>query len=196
MAAGAVRALVLTLIVLLLVAGAALGAYVLASGLSDDDDNGGKASGGTVVPLDGIGAYDPPPGDNSEHDDEAPNATDGNPATYWKTETYRTFFKDGVGLVLDAGARRKVAGSPCTTDTPGYLAEIQAGASPTGPFTTVASVRRVADTTAFTLDERGRALLRRLDHRPRRPGRRARQRGARARLTSGAPRTVTESVTA
>ena len=72
-----VRALVLTLIALLLVAGAALGAYVLASSLSGD--GGGGSSAGTVVPLTGVGAYDPPPGDNREHDAEAPNATDGEP---------------------------------------------------------------------------------------------------------------------
>ena len=29
-----------------------------------------------------------PPGDDNEHDAEAPNATDGDPATYWTTEHY------------------------------------------------------------------------------------------------------------
>ena len=100
-----VRALVLALIVILLVAGAALGAYVIASGLSGDDNGDGGSSGGTAIALQGVRAYDPrPPGDNSEHDDEAPLATDGSARTFWKTETYNTFFKPGVGLVLDAGA--------------------------------------------------------------------------------------------
>ncbi|MGZ8693931.1 MAG: protein kinase domain-containing protein [Gaiellaceae bacterium] len=146
------RALVLTLIVLLLVAGAALGAYVLASGLSDDDGGGG-ASAGTVVPLRGITAYDPQGDNKAEHDEEAPNATDRNPATYWKTETYNTFTKDGVGLVLDAGTRRQVRAVTVTTDTPGYTAELQTGRSPTGPFTPVAPGKPLGDSTTFTLQD-------------------------------------------
>src|SRR4051794_14274929 len=95
------RALIAALVVLLLVVGAALGAYVIASGLSGDDNGkGGPSGGGTAIALQGIRAYDPPPGDGTEHDDQAPNATDGDGATFWKTETYNTFFKPGVGLVL------------------------------------------------------------------------------------------------
>ncbi len=147
----ALRALVLTLVVILLVVGAALGAYVIASGLSGDD-NGGGSSGGSAIALQGVRAYDPkPPGDNSEHDDEAPLATDGSPATFWKTETYNTFFKPGVGLVLDAGARRQVKHLTVTTDTPGYTAEIRAGDSETGPFTVVAPGKTVGRATVFAL---------------------------------------------
>ncbi len=146
-----VRALLLTLIVILLVAGAALGAYVIASGLSGDDNGGGGSSGGSVIALQGIRAYDPQGGDG-EHDNDAPLATDGNPGTFWKTETYNTFTKDGVGVVLDAGARRQVKRITVRTDTPGFTAEIQAGASPTGPFTTVASGKQVGSLTVFTLN--------------------------------------------
>jgi hypothetical protein len=148
-----IRALVAALIVLLLVVGAAIGAYVIASGLSGDDDNsGGSSSGGTAIALQGIRAFDPPPGDGTEHDDEAGLATDSNPATFWKTETYNTFFKDGVGLVLDAGAKRQVKRLTVHTDTPGFTAEIRAGASPTGPWTTVAPGKPVGATTAFALN--------------------------------------------
>jgi serine/threonine-protein kinase len=148
-----VRGLLVVLVVLLLVVGAALGAYVIASGLSGDDDNGdGGSTGGSSIALSGIRAYDPPPGDGTEHDDEAPLATDGNPATFWKTETYNTFFKPGVGLVLGAGARRQVKQVTVTTDTPGFTAEIRAGDSETGPFRVVAPGKAVGPTTTFTLD--------------------------------------------
>jgi serine/threonine-protein kinase len=148
-----VRGLLVVLVVLLLVVGAALGAYVIASGLTGDDDNGkGGSSGGGPIALHGVRAYDPPPGDNSEHDDEAPLATDGDPATFWKTETYNTFFKPGVGLVLDAGARRQVKQLTVTTDTPGFTAEIRAGDTETGPFRVVAAGRTVGASTAFALN--------------------------------------------
>ena len=40
------------------------------------------AAGGAALTLRGVGAYDPVGGDG-EHDADAPNATDGNPTTYW-----------------------------------------------------------------------------------------------------------------
>jgi hypothetical protein len=138
--------------VLLLVVGAALGAYVIASGLSGDDNGkGGPSGGGTAIALQGIRAYDPPPGDGTEHDDQAPNATDGDGATFWKTETYNTFFKPGVGLVLDAGAQRQAKRMVVRTDTPGFTAEIRAGASPTGPWKTVAPGKTTTGVTPYAL---------------------------------------------
>ena len=47
--------------------------------------------------------FDPPPGDGSENDDQAQQAIDGDAATFWETETYRSdpvLSKGGVGLVL------------------------------------------------------------------------------------------------
>ena len=71
-------------------------------------EGGGSAGGATGGPvtLQGVGAWDPPPGDRKEYDAKAPLATDGDPATYWPTETYYSapsLGKPGVGLVLDAG---------------------------------------------------------------------------------------------
>ena len=57
------------------------------------------------VRLRGVASYDPD-GDNEEHSERVADATDGNPATYWTTESYRAFSKPGVGLVL------KVSGTP------------------------------------------------------------------------------------
>ena len=104
--------------------------------------------------LQGVASYDPD-GDDEEHSERVADATDGNPATYWTTESYRAFSKPGVGLVL------KVSGTPerltLTTDTPGFTAEIRAGSSPDGPFdTVVAGAARTAPTTTWELTRRMR----------------------------------------
>ena len=55
---------------------------------TDSDGGGGNGTGGAPVHLVASNAYDPQ-GDGQEHDEEVPNATDGDPATYWETEDYR-----------------------------------------------------------------------------------------------------------
>ena len=149
----ALRTLLLSFLAVLLVAGAAIGAYVLTRGLSSADDGGdrGTTPAGAVVALRGVGAFDPFGGDG-EHDAEAPNATDGDPATYWTTETYTAgLAKEGVGLVLDAGVPKGVSRITVQTDTPGFTAEIRSGGSRTGPFRTVADSTAVGASTVFTL---------------------------------------------
>jgi predicted Ser/Thr protein kinase len=147
----ALRTLILSLVAVLLVAGAAVGAYVLTRGVeSSVSGDGGKKTAANVR-LTGAGAYDPL-GDFGEHDDEVPNAVDGDEATYWKTETYRDgLAKDGVGLLLDAGAPKAVSSLRVVTDTPGFTAEIKDGNVRAGPFDTVSSSRTVGATTTFTL---------------------------------------------
>src|SRR5438034_10354089 len=61
--------------------------------------------GGTkskTVHLAGVTAYDPEGDNQEEHNPDAKYATDGNPATYWKTESYNgaQLNKSGVGVVL------------------------------------------------------------------------------------------------
>jgi serine/threonine-protein kinase len=103
-----------------------------------------------AVKLSGAGAYDPPPGDGQEHPERAGDATDGDPASYWTTESYRTFGKPGVGLVLEAKPEAAVSRVTLTTDTPGFTAEIRSGDAPesTRP---VSPARSVTGTTTFTL---------------------------------------------
>ena len=106
-----------------------------------------------------------------ENDSLAAFATDGNPGSYWSTETYGTFSKDGVGLVLDAGTPAELSRLTVSSTTPGFEAEIKAGSSRTGPFDGVSLVeggRRADDVHA----RRGAgAVLPRLDHEaPRRLG--------------------------
>ncbi len=114
----------------------------------------------TRIAVTGIGAYDPQ-GDQSENGGDARLATDGNPTTAWKSEHYRTTFsKAGVGLVLDAGRPVKAARVTVTTDTPGYAAQVQVGASPTGPFTSVSASKTTTPRTVYVLKPRtGRRYL-------------------------------------
>jgi hypothetical protein len=147
-----VRPLFLALMLLL---GAAAAAVYF---VTRDSSSGKPPARGSVVPLAkkvhlrGVGAFDPPPGDGSEHNGEVGNATDGDPATYWETEHYRSFDKPGVGLVLDAGKRVRLGGLTVFTDTPGFTAVVKAGDSrdPSG-FVRVSSPRYVGGTTRFPL---------------------------------------------
>jgi serine/threonine-protein kinase len=122
-----------------------------------NNDNGPPSAGATggVVHLRGITAYDPIGGDG-EHDADAPNATDGSPATYWPTESYRTapsLGKAGVGLVLDAGKQVDLHQLTFTTSTPGLTAEILAGNSPGGPFRSVVGASQTVggDRATYTI---------------------------------------------
>jgi hypothetical protein len=83
-----------------------------------------------------------------------PNATDRDPSTYWATETYQSFTKSGVGVVVDAGRQVSLSRVAVeTTDTPGFRAEIRTGASPSGPFDTRVSQPRVVNgKTRFAID--------------------------------------------
>jgi serine/threonine-protein kinase len=149
----AARTLLLSLVAVILVGGAAIGAYVLTRGVESSvtGSDGGGPKPAEVVPLLGAGAYDPF-GTGGEHDDEAQNAVDGDSATYWTTERYRGGLnKEGVGLVLDARAPKTVTQMRVQTDTAGYTAVIQAGDTPTGPFHEVSQPNTMTATTTFTL---------------------------------------------
>ncbi|HEY6605564.1 MAG TPA: protein kinase, partial [Gaiellaceae bacterium] len=111
----------------------------------------GEGSTARSIGVQGVGTYDPPPGDGHEHNEVVGLATDGNVSTSWTTEQYRSFTKPGVGLVLDAG--RPVQGSTLRvrTDTPGFTALIRTGNSEAGPFRVDSSARTVGATTTFKL---------------------------------------------
>jgi len=77
-----------------------------------------SSSSSTTAAVSGAIAVGPvtefdPYGDHTDpHVAEAPRAADGNPATTWRTQIYRTAdlgkLKPGVGLLVDLGAPRKV----------------------------------------------------------------------------------------
>ncbi|HKG44587.1 MAG TPA: protein kinase [Gaiellaceae bacterium] len=146
---------------ILLLAGLAVLAGILAAiftftGASEripDIVGGNKKSGSTEKPvqLRGLAAYDPD-GDETEHDSAAPNATDGNRGTYWNTEHYDGGLrKNGVGLVVDAGASMRLSQIVLQSDTPGFTATIRGGASSTGPFTARSKAQTVGSRTSFPL---------------------------------------------
>jgi len=139
----------------LVAVGLALAAVVLALVLTNESTSpNGNAGAGTTtsIELTGVGAWDPF-GTDGEHDEDASLATDGDSATSWQTENYRSSFEDlgkeGVGLVLDAGRTVSLGELTVTTETPGFIAEIQAGGSPQGPFETVSASQTVEATTTF-----------------------------------------------
>jgi serine/threonine-protein kinase len=152
--AGAARRRRWPIYLLLLVAIVAVAAavYVLHGSSSDKSSQGGSSpSTGAVIALQATRAFDPE-GDNSEHDSYASRATDGNAQTYWDTEHYNSGLgKLGVGLVLDAGAAKKVASITVDSTTPGFTAEILAGNTLSTSMQIDAAKQTVGAATTFTL---------------------------------------------
>jgi serine/threonine-protein kinase len=138
---------------LALVAIAAIVAGILALGGSKDTPKGAPPSPtGARVALSGVSADDPFGNNRVEHNSEAPNATDGNAATYWQTEHYNDGLgKPGVGVVLSAPRDVALKQMTVTTDTPGFTAQIRVGSSPTGPFTQDSSPKISNDSSVFAL---------------------------------------------
>jgi serine/threonine protein kinase len=118
----------------------------------------GTGSAGTKpVKLHGVASFDPEGDDGEEHSAEVPNATDGDPSTYWTTSSYRYpdggLGKSGVGIVLDAGRSVELSRVTLVSDTPGFTAEIRAGDAPGGPFDGVAAdAKTVESRTTFEPD--------------------------------------------
>ncbi|HEX3686054.1 MAG TPA: protein kinase [Gaiellaceae bacterium] len=120
------------------------------SGLVGKKKSTGVASG--PVRFTAASAFDPY-GDNSEHDDRAREAIDGNPATAWNTEHYNGGLnKPGVGLVLDVGAAKRLTKLVVRSNTPGFTAKIESGSSATGPFNPVSGPQEVGGNTTFSLE--------------------------------------------
>jgi len=111
------------------------------------------------IRLTAVGALDPE-GDNRENDELAVLAVDGDAATAWRTERYTSFFKTGVGLVLDAGRPVAMKRVRLQTDTPGFTAELRAGGSRQGPFRRIAGPRVIQAATTIPLrEQRARYLV-------------------------------------
>lgn len=106
-----------------------------------------------LVQLTAAGAFDPE-GDGQERDEEASLAVDGRRNTFWRTERYSNFFKNGVGLVLDAGRRVRVEQVIVDSPTPGIQAEIRVGWARKGPFASAAPARTLASRTRFSVGRR------------------------------------------
>jgi predicted Ser/Thr protein kinase len=136
-------------------AGGLIGAFVLGDG--DGSKKSPPVPSGPVR-FASAQAYDPE-GDGHEHDSEAENAIDGDPATYWQTEHYSSFDKSGVGLLLEARRPVTPRSVTITTDTDGFTARIRAGSSASGPFRFVSGPQIVNATTAFPVTGGGRYFV-------------------------------------
>jgi hypothetical protein len=113
----------------------------------------------TRIKLVAVGPYDPPPGDGTENDSQVPNAVDGNVSTFWSTEHYSSplgTYKQGVGIVFDAGRRRAIGRVLVSTDEPGARAEIELADVPTGPYHVVSADKVLTGATSIPL-KRGAA---------------------------------------
>ncbi|MGI8607538.1 MAG: protein kinase domain-containing protein [Gaiellaceae bacterium] len=109
------------------------------------------------VRIRALADYDPPAGggDGVEHPEAVELATDGDSSTYWTTETYRDFSKDGVGLVLETARPVALERLVVRSDTPGFEAVVKAGSAAKGPFEDVSEPAEVGARTTFELDTGG-----------------------------------------
>ncbi|MEK6326734.1 MAG: protein kinase [Actinomycetota bacterium] len=122
---------------------AAVAAALLIAALTggDEPSTGGDAPQGGEIELVEAETFDPPPGDEEEHDSELDLAIDANPDTTWTTETYNTAViddavsKPGVGLVVDAGQPVTGRNLAIRSDVGGWSVEVYGAAS--GPPTTL-----------------------------------------------------------
>jgi serine/threonine-protein kinase len=106
------------------------------------------------VQVEAVADFDPY-GDQTEHPESVSAAADRDPASFWTTEQYRSFEKQGVGIVLDAGSRVALSRIVLVTDTPGFTAIIGAGNDPDVEFVDVAGEQEVGRRTTFDIDTRG-----------------------------------------
>ena len=146
---------------------------LLARGLDDDDSPGGAADGGTAgapeqVALAAAHSFDPL-GDGDEHDDEAENVLDDDPATTWSTSRYRRAdfggLKPGAGIVVELGSASVVRRLEVQSPTPGWTAAVYVADSPRSslegwgsPVATIRSDREVTGVD-LTAAAPGKAVL-------------------------------------
>jgi len=145
----------LVLLAALLVAG---GAYLL---LREDGGTPFVAKSATSKPVHllGTGAYDPF-GTGGEHDAAASRATDRNRETFWDSEHYDNFTKEGVGLVLKAPDSTSLSKLTVNSVGTSFDAQIKGGDSATGPFTDLTGAfQPVGSSKAFEIDTHGNKYL-------------------------------------
>jgi hypothetical protein len=135
----------LLLALLVVLAGAGLLGFIVTNRAKD-----GGGGGGGSVQLAALSDFDPEGGDG-EHPEEVPAATDGDAATFWTTETYSSFTKSGVGIVLEADRPIDLEQIEIVSDQPGFTAAIRASDRPDGGFVDISDERTVERRTVFEL---------------------------------------------
>jgi eukaryotic-like serine/threonine-protein kinase len=139
----------LAIVLLALAAVGALVAGVLL--LRGGSSNTPTTAESQAVPLAAAGSYDPEGDNKVEHPERVGDAVDHDPTTYWTTERYNSFAKNGVGPVLASSRAGEIRSVTVRSDTPGFPAQILTGTSPTGPFHPVSPSENVQSTTTFQL---------------------------------------------
>ena len=153
-----VRSWIVTPVVLLLLAGLAVGGFLLLEGFGNERNGARTGDRRDARPLETADthSYDPEAGDG-ENEDTLGAAIDGDPDTEWTTEGYFSpdvGGKAGVGLVVELAEEAQVGAIAIETELEGWEFSIFAGDEPTsfdltadlgGPF-------EAEDSGTYTID--------------------------------------------
>jgi hypothetical protein len=150
----AVPALVVLFAVLATLLGLWFGALEIGGPLGVRPDSGDEAPSPVAGPIEvrDVTIEDPPPGDGIENDSLLGLATDGDPATAWRSNNYYDgkLNKPGLGLLFDLGTDHVVTGFRLWTPHPGWTFQIGVGDDPS------ALLRPSTPTFTSTSFDRGR----------------------------------------
>ena len=111
------------------------------TGKSGSSSEPSAAPAGAPIQIVDTRSFDPPPGDQEEHDDELGLAIDGNPGTGWTTENYEApttedaVGKPGVGLVLVTSQSAAARTMRIRSEVGGWAMQVYA--SDSGPPTSL-----------------------------------------------------------
>lgn len=148
----------------IVVSQAGTGALTLPGADADDETTQTPRTAAAVGPIDiaGVSAFDPQGTDGYEHDEDAPAAADGDPATTWETQEYYVTpdlagLKEGVGLLVDLSDEQDVSQVDVALVGGPTSVSVLAAPGATTPPTGVAALTRVASAeqvgTAGTTEE-------------------------------------------
>ncbi len=126
-------ALIVVVAATLGVVGVLVGRTDMGQDLFDVVEERGPGAGGKVVGVTATESFDPF-GSGGEHDDELANVVDGDPATVWTTEEYRSRdlggLKPGVGLVLTLAQVAELGELEVDSPTQGWAASVYVAERP------------------------------------------------------------------
>ncbi|MBA3339699.1 MAG: hypothetical protein H0T54_08160 [Geodermatophilaceae bacterium] len=118
-----------------------------------------------ALPMVSAAVFDPFGDGQSEHADDVGLSYDGDPASAWKTLTYRNNpefgnLKPGVGIIFDLGGEHAITSIDLATSMPGGAIEIRVGAAPDAAldsYPVVGTLDPFTEAATITFDEPVRA---------------------------------------
>jgi eukaryotic-like serine/threonine-protein kinase len=110
-----------------LVAGLALGRLEVGGPFLVRVPKEAKGAPSATIPIRAANDFDPEGDNKSERPELVPLAHDGDPETFWRTETYNSagLDKSGVGIVFDLGEPRTIDELALRTTLPGWEFQVQ-----------------------------------------------------------------------